>query len=203
MQTTLYLIRHGQTKWNQEQRMQGWQNSDLTDLGKNQAILLGEKLEKEAIVFDAFYSSPSQRALETRGLINQSLQFPEYEASGLQEINMGNWEGKTYEEIERIDKEDWQRFWDAPLSFQATNQGETFEDLSLRSRESVQKMVELHQGQVIGMLSHRITIKTMVADLLGVSIENLDDVAPNSMTKIVLTDEQAILEVYSDTSHYE
>ena len=98
MQTTLYLIRHGQTKWNQEQRMQGWQNSDLTDVGKNQAILLGEKLEKEAIVFDAFYSSPSERALETRGLINQSLRFPEYEASGLQEINMGNWEGKTYDE---------------------------------------------------------------------------------------------------------
>lgn len=203
MQTTLYLIRHGQTKWNQEKRMQGWQNSDLTDMGKNQAVLLGEKLSNKSIVFDAFYSSPSQRALETRNLINQSLQFPEYESNGFQEINMGNWEGKTYEEIQNLDKLEWQCFWEAPLSFQATNQGETFSDLSLRSRESIQEITELYQGKVVGIVSHRITIKTIVADLLGMSIEKLEDVDPNSMTKITLINEQAILEVYSDTSHYE
>ncbi|WP_250940216.1 phosphoglycerate mutase family protein [Vagococcus fluvialis] len=47
MKTTIYFIRHGQTQWNKEQCMQGWQNSNLTDLGKEQADLLGKKFKKK------------------------------------------------------------------------------------------------------------------------------------------------------------
>ncbi|WP_368668829.1 histidine phosphatase family protein, partial [Acinetobacter baumannii] len=118
-------------------------------------------------------------------------------------MHMGDWEGKTYQEIERACPEEWHRFWQTPLRFKADNKGETFEELSRRSQISIEKIIADHPGESIGIISHRITIKMIVADLLNISIDDLLDVSPNSVTKIVVEKNKAILERYSDTSHYE
>ncbi|MCY7919778.1 histidine phosphatase family protein [Bacillus vallismortis] len=59
----LYIARHGQTQWNVEKRMQGWQDSDLTELGLYNARALGERLPD--IEFNQVYISPSKRTEET------------------------------------------------------------------------------------------------------------------------------------------
>lgn len=203
MKTTIYFIRHGQTQWNKEQRMQGWQNSNLTDLGKEQADLLGKKFKRENLQLDLFYSSPSPRALETVNIINQSLGVETLEEFGFQEINMGIWEGKTYPEIIEKNPEEWHNFWEKPEDFKADNKGETFEELSCRSFSSLKKAIKANEGKQIGIVSHRITIKSMIANLLGISKSELEDVEPNSVTKVSILDGVTTLEVYSDISHYE
>ncbi|MEE1541372.1 MAG: histidine phosphatase family protein, partial [Paludibacteraceae bacterium] len=96
--TKIYLCRHGETEWNVVKRMQGQNNSNLTELGVSQAKALGKRLED--IDIDIIYSSSCQRALDTamhaRG--NRDLQI--IAEDDLREINLGNWEGLLFSEAE-------------------------------------------------------------------------------------------------------
>ena len=65
--TRIFLSRHGQTEWNVQRRMQGHNNSDLTELGKKQALALAEIIKN--IEIDIVYSSSSLRAVDTAKLI--------------------------------------------------------------------------------------------------------------------------------------
>ncbi len=73
MGTHLYIVRHGETVWNTEDRMQGVKDSPLTDKGKSHARSMGEKLKKLGIDFSALYTSDLGRACSTAELINKNL----------------------------------------------------------------------------------------------------------------------------------
>lgn len=201
MKTTFYLIRHGQTVWNEMKKMQGLKNSDLTESGIKQATLLGEKLANEPI--DLICTSPSVRAIRTSELVNQQLKVPVIKDDGFQEIDMGLWEGKTYTEIEHKYPKEWDLFWHDPLNFQAENKGETFADLNKRSANSLDEMIKTLPGKHVAIVSHRITIKMMVSNLLDIPLTELEDVLPNSLTKIVVENGKATLIDYSNISHYQ
>ena len=66
---TLYMMRHGQTLFNQKRLMQGWCDSPLTELGKRQARCVKEYLENNEIVFDGAYASSSERACDTLEIV--------------------------------------------------------------------------------------------------------------------------------------
>ncbi|MGX7023501.1 histidine phosphatase family protein [Vagococcus hydrophili] len=200
MKTTIYFIRHGETVWNQMKKMQGLKNSELTDKGVEQATLLGEKLVTEKV--DIICTSPSIRAVKTSELINRSLNVPVMKDDGFQEIDMGDWEGKTYDEISRKYPEEWELFWHEPLKFKGENHGETFKELGERSTNSINEILEVLEGKTVAIVSHRITIKTMVSEILGKPLNELEDVLPNSLTKIVFDEGKQDVEFYSDISHY-
>lgn len=66
MQTThFWLIRHGETDWNAEQRLQGWRDMPLNAVGKQQAQAIRRLLEAQQVAFDAVLSSDLQRAIQT------------------------------------------------------------------------------------------------------------------------------------------
>ncbi|ELI6431019.1 histidine phosphatase family protein [Aeromonas salmonicida] len=98
MSRTLYLLRHGQTRYNAEQRLQGRCNSDLTDKGEAQATAMGARLRD---VLDeparwTLYASPLGRARQTALLVCQQLGLDSERIvwdERLVELNMGEWEG--------------------------------------------------------------------------------------------------------------
>ena len=69
MKTRLLLIRHGETNWNKMGRFQGTIDIELTEEGKNQAILLSKRLKNK---FDYIYTSPLKRARETAEILTDS-----------------------------------------------------------------------------------------------------------------------------------
>lgn len=69
MKKTLYLMRHGQTLFNQRKKIQGFCDAPLTDLGINQAKIAGSYFKENNITFDQAYSSTSERASDTLELI--------------------------------------------------------------------------------------------------------------------------------------
>ena len=90
----IYITRHSLTTWNEEKRLQGWKNSDLTKQGLEDAKRLGNYLKNQS--FDGIYSSPLKRAKETAQLI-----FPNktiIEDDRLKEMNFGDYEGKFIDE---------------------------------------------------------------------------------------------------------
>ena len=93
MKKTLYLMRHGQTLFNLEKRIQGWCDSPLTPLGIKQAQIARQHFLDLGITFDHAYSSTSERACDTLEIVTDH-QMPYTRLKGLKELNYGTFEGK-------------------------------------------------------------------------------------------------------------
>lgn len=135
---TLYIIRHGQTAWNAEYRLQGQKDIPLNDLGRRQATGNGVTLKAKvpALGDYRFVSSPLGRARETMELIRSAAGLPPdvYDIDErLKEISFGDWEGSTLAEIavttpEKIAERDADKW-----GFRAPGEmGESYEILSVR-----------------------------------------------------------------------
>ncbi|MBF0547318.1 MAG: histidine phosphatase family protein [Candidatus Riflebacteria bacterium] len=93
----LCIIRHGETTFNREERMQGARDIELTQRGINEAIELGKKLLQECLCPDCVYTSPVKRAYDTA--INLNLNVPIISSVGLKARSLGILEGMTKSEI--------------------------------------------------------------------------------------------------------
>jgi hypothetical protein len=96
--TTLLLVRHGETDWNADGRLQG---RPLSDFGRRQARELAGELEDEEL--DAIYSSDLARAQETAEIVGERIGLPVVLDPDLREKDWGNWEGLTPVERDRVE----------------------------------------------------------------------------------------------------
>ena len=133
----LYMLRHGETAWNTERRMQGSKNSDLTARGRVQALAMGRTLKRElerAPGPTIFLRSPLGRTRETSDIIGQELGLSPSdwrEDMRLAELSYGSWEGFSWAEIE-IDHPTALADWRADPHGYCPPGGETHADLRLR-----------------------------------------------------------------------
>jgi broad specificity phosphatase PhoE len=97
MTTRLLLASHGETDWNRTHRWQGFTGPPLNDLGRRQADELAGRLEADEIA--AIYSSDTVRALETAQVVGARLGLGLVQDQRLREVNFGEWEGLTRQEI--------------------------------------------------------------------------------------------------------
>lgn len=94
MHTKLYVVRHGQTRFNIEGKRQGQLDSPLTDLGRKQAAAVRDWFSEQNIRLDVAYTSDLGRALDTCRIITQDA-IPQYAAKALQEISYGTLDGTS------------------------------------------------------------------------------------------------------------
>ncbi|WP_338248175.1 histidine phosphatase family protein [Dictyobacter halimunensis] len=202
--TTLYITRHGQTHWNAERRMQGHANSDLTELGTQQATWLRDAVQD--VDFAAIYASPSTRAYHTAEIIRGQRTQPVIPCDELKEIGLGSWEGQLVSEIKQQHPTEYFAFWHAPQEYQALNGGETFAQVSERALPKVNALIELHTGQTILLVTHAVTLKTIVSSFEDRPLARLWEppvIHPTSLTKIVIENGVARIALYADVSHHE
>ena len=91
MKKTLYLMRHGQTLFNVEHKIQGWCDSPLTELGIKQAEIAARYFDDNKITFDHCYASTSERACDTLEIVTHH-KYPYTRVKGLKEWNFGRFE---------------------------------------------------------------------------------------------------------------
>jgi probable phosphoglycerate mutase len=133
----LYMLRHGETAWNTERRMQGHKNSDLTPRGRIQALAMGRTLKAELDREPGptlFLRSPLGRTRETSEIIGRELGLPSSEwreDMRLAELSYGSWEGFSWAEIE-IDHPTALADWRADPHGYCPPGGETHVDLRRR-----------------------------------------------------------------------
>jgi len=168
--TTLVLVRHGQTQWNEEHRLQGHKNSPLTDLGKQQAILVRKALKNKQI--HCAYVSPLGRAQETMDIILGDRAIQPIEEQCLKEINLGPWEGKTKKETQCSHPNEYQWFWHQPELFQLKG-AETYAELQNRIVKVTLDILKYDEGKTVLLVSHWIAIKVLLAYFTNVSLNNL------------------------------
>jgi len=99
--TALLLVRHGETDWNAEGRLQGQTDRPLSDYGRRQARELAEELADEGL--EAIYSSDLARAHETAAIVGERLGLAVGLDPDLREKDWGSWEGLTSVERDRVE----------------------------------------------------------------------------------------------------
>ena len=151
MKTTFYLIRHGETAWNAEGRLQGHTDIAIGDTGREQAEAVAQELHSKHI--DAIYSSPLSRAMETAQVIGKKLDLPVHSIDTLKERHLGKLEGVTKEEMRAI-YPDWERMSEEER-FKDDREGtESGENTAQRILETLKLLAEKHPDQTIACVSH-------------------------------------------------
>lgn len=170
--TELILIRHGETAWNAEHRIQGHLDSPLNDEGLAQALLLGERLAREP--FDQFYSSDLGRALQTaQPIADRSGRRPVPDVR-LRERNLGLFQGLTSAECEQRYPEDYARFHRRDPDHVVPG-GESIRQVYYRVSALLEALVRSHPRQRILVVTHGGILDAGYRFVNGVPLDRLRD----------------------------
>jgi probable phosphoglycerate mutase len=149
--TTLVLVRHGETEWNRQGRIQGHTDSNLTSIGIDQAEAIAVRLAAEA--FDRLVSSDLGRAHHTARLIAKHVALEVYTDAHFRERGFGIAEGKTYAEIDREFPGMFSRIRDAAPEFAAPGR-ESLRQFHERVSSILNKYAVMHAGKSVLVVTH-------------------------------------------------
>jgi broad specificity phosphatase PhoE len=149
--TELSLVRHGETDWNRQRRIQGLTDIPLNETGREQARQTGHRLTRRR--WDRIYSSPLSRARETAAIIAAEVGLPDAETvDALIERDYGDAEGLNFAEVER-------RYPDRS----AVPGQESREDVMARVVPALRTLAAEHAGESILVVSHGGAIRAVLA----------------------------------------
>ena len=152
----LIFIRHGQTDWNVQGKIQGSYDSELNDTGIKQAMNLSEKLLNLNYKFSKIYSSPQKRALKTAEILSKSSNVDYISVKDLQEMNMGKWEGLSWKEVEENYPNEYKE-WYLNRRYTKTPEGESYQDMLERVLKAIHKIINENNEDVV-IVSHSAVI---------------------------------------------
>jgi broad specificity phosphatase PhoE len=170
--TIVLLARHGETLWNVERRFQGFQDSPLTDRGREQARRLADRLAREPIA--AVYSSDLGRTIHTAEPVAAAHGLEVRPHPGLREIDTGIWTGRARDDV-RANPE-WEpmlrtyrrRPWEHRMPG-----GETVGEVQARGVAAVREVAAAYRGRTVAVVSHHVVVEVIVTHALGLPIERL------------------------------
>ena len=197
----LFLIRHGESTWNQERRIQGNLDPGLSERGKAQAALLAGRLKGRA--FAALYTSPLRRALNTAAILGESTGLVPRPIDGLREIRLGAWEGKTVAEI-RITAGNLYDHWiDRPLDVSSPPGGEEIRSFQQRAVGAIDSVRRAHIDGNLLVVTHGGVIKVYLCHILGLDLNRVFRIKADNtaVTEILFYGDTAHLALLNDTCH--
>lgn len=156
--TEILLIRHGETLWNQQGRMQGQHDSPLTPLGLQQARQLAARLK--GVPFTTLYSSDLGRAHQTARCIGDATGHDIVADMSLRERGFGIFEGLTNTEIKNRYPEDYECFARREPDF-AMEGGESASGFRDRCVAGLEQIAQRHVGETIAVVSHGLVLDAL------------------------------------------
>lgn len=200
----IYLMRHGETVWNKEQRYQGSSDVLLSEKGEAQAERLALRLSK--IAPTRALTSPLIRAKRTAEIVMRAniSSVPLDEREELREYSFGAWEGMTIDEIKRSDGEMLRRWWSAPFTVRPDG-AEDPAAIKARTRKIAEELRDTgRDGEISFVFAHGVIVRAVIAALLGI-----DDLATLwrmradncSVTIVELWGRRPLLLTLNDTTH--
>jgi broad specificity phosphatase PhoE len=198
----LVLVRHGQSTWNREHRIQGQLDPPLSDEGRRQAARLGKRLTGRRFV--GFYSSDLQRAMETAKLAGQALRIEPTPMPEIREIFLGGWEGLRTDELAGRFPQAWARWveepdWDLVPGGEGSAAFEARVDAALHSlfaRHREGDVLVVTHGGVIQIALHRV-VGRPGRGIFPFRIQNA------SVSVIEKRDDRLVVSGVNDTGHLE
>ncbi len=176
----MYLVRHASTASNlaRPPRLQGRHVDDpLSEAGRREARQAAEIFRGAAIA--AVYASPLRRARETAQIIAQQIAREVQTVSALVEIDVGAWEGRSWDEI-MADEPDAYRQFSARPDEVPYRGGESLRDVYQRAAPALEHLMRDHLGQAIIVVAHNIVNRTFLAPLVGLPLARAREVTQDN-----------------------
>ncbi len=183
-ETRLYLVRHGETNWNREQRLQGVLDVPLNEAGAAQARRLADRFASFQIA--CVVSSPLVRASATAAMLADACACPLQLEPRLREVDHGSWSGLTLPEIGRrfplLVRDDRLR----PEAFDVSG-GERLPGVHRRVSAVLADLLPAHDGDSVLVVGHGVTLAVMWCVASGVDVAQFNEYLPPNAGSVLLT----------------
>jgi probable phosphoglycerate mutase len=199
--TRILAIRHGETAWNVDTRIQGHLDIPLNDTGRRQAERLARALAARDEIH-AIYSSDLQRAFHTAQAIAAATGAPLTAHRGLRERGFGIFEGKTYVEIEQAWPEE-SLHWRRRTPHWAPQGGESLLQVRERITHTLHELAAQHPGQQIILVAHGGVMDQLYRAATGQDLQapRTWELGNTAVNRLLWTPEGLSLVGWADTSH--
>ena len=186
-----YLVRHGQTDWNRAGKIQGTTDIPLNETGRQQAEQLATVL-KERIGYsaetriDAVYASPLARAFQTAEILAKEEKLPLRRLTGLRERDFGYWEGKSWQQVEAKDPDEFHLWREQPM-VGIPSGGESRKSCEARSERAIRQILEETAGDAV-IVAHGGILVFLMNYLLRFHREPQEIIVANASLSVVSYD---------------
>lgn len=196
----IFLIRHGETEWNKQNRLQGHSDMHLSSEGYHQAIALADHAPFQHI--DAIYSSDLSRAIETAGVIAERFNLGVKLMPELRETNFGDWEGREISELAMESPKAFGKFFTDPERCHPPH-GETFLECQARALIGIREIIANHENQNVVVVSHGAAIRLILGAALDMPIHKMWAIGQFNMALNILRvdDGEFTVELMNSTEH--
>jgi len=199
--TRVLAIRHGETAWNVDARIQGHLDIALNDTGRRQAMQLAQALATGDRP-DALYSSDLSRARDTAQAIAEVCDLPLQLETGLRERCFGQFQGHTAEEVRARAPDLAERWRQRDPAFTPPD-GESLLAFSARCVDTVLKLVARHPGQTVAVVAHGGVLDCLYRAATGLSLQaprgwSIDNASVN---RLLYNGGRLTLSGWGDVSH--
>ena len=199
--TTIYLVRHAEAEGNLYRLVQGHFNGFITKRGYEQIRALRRRFD--GVHIDAVYSSDLFRARTTARALSEPRDLPVLLREDLREVNLGWWEGLTWQTVAQQDPEQLHNFH-RDLAHFAVRDGESAAAARDRILEALRQIARENEGKTVAVFSHGAVIRILIGTLRGMSLGEIDQsvLGDNASVTLLEVEDGHIREIYgNDNSH--
>jgi probable phosphoglycerate mutase len=199
--TRIIAVRHGETSWNADARIQGQLDIGLNETGRWQAQRVGKALADEPIT--AVYSSDLERAQATAQPISEVKGIPVIPHEGLRERSFGKFEGKTFDEIHETWPEHANNWRKRIPEWQPPEGGESLIQLRERVTRTLEQLAARHPGEQIVVVAHGGVLDALYRVATGQEVNSPRtwELPNGAINRLLWTPEGFTLVGWSDTQH--
>ena len=172
MYMKIYLVRHGETEWNKEYRLQGQADTRLNDYGRELAVITAEALKD--IPFDVIYHSPLNRAEETAVILKRDRKIDIIADDRIKEMSFGIAEGCHILDIKNNPEDPMYNFLKHPGEFIPPLNAESFEEVTVRSMAFMKETILPLEGKYENVLivAHGAVNRTILNTIAGIPVSD-------------------------------
>lgn len=197
----LILVRHAETVHNVAGIVQGWNDSALSDLGRQQARQLASRIS--AMKPNALFSSSLERAMSTARVIGEAADLDPRPLDDLREMSYGSWEGRSFLDIRREEEQAYRRWIADPEC--ACPSGESHHDVLRRMRRAFEIVVASANAEPLRavIVTHGTAIRIGATALLELPIMSSRHFAQDNaaINIFIRRGERFVLKLWNDTAH--
>lgn len=197
----LFLIRHAESVWNKELRIQGKQDPGLSENGVRQAKALAKRLKKEHI--QVIYTSGLKRCAQTARIISKETRAPIKFFPELEEILLGSWQGKTVEEVKKAYPKVYSDWLEAPSKAKVPG-WEGIPKFMKRVDKAFKIILNNDSATSICVVTHWGVMAVYLSKVLNTNFDWLFKtvrIDNGGVSKISYKDGNAVIQYINDTRH--
>jgi probable phosphoglycerate mutase len=168
--TKFILCRHGHVEGISPERFRGRTDLALTKQGRAEAQRLADRIVSSWQP-KAIYTSPMGRCIETGRAVGKACGVMPQPLEDLNDINYGDWQGKTHAEVERNEPQQFAQWYSAPQLIRFSH-GDSLQDLTARCADILRKALKRHPNETVVLVGHDSVNRVLLLECLGLPLSS-------------------------------